>query len=616
MFEIGELIDERYEVLGSLGSGGMAHVFRAHDNHLEREVALKVLRPHLTEADSERFRREIRALARLNHRGIVSIFDLGLGEAVYFAMELIRGGPMTDLGPYDPDPESVNQLLGAAMTVAEALGYVHRLGMVHRDLTPRNILLTELGTPKVMDFGLVQLTETSKALTRTGFTLGTPQYMAPEQATGDATGAATDLYAFGAVLYRAVTGAPAFDAENDQAVLYQHVYGQVVPPREVNPQVPRALEELILALLEKEPGKRPPSGSAVADALRGIRKAELSRAQGRASAGPGRSGVYPAGPPNGGNLKRRWTLSLDEGPQWPAGLSASSGFLLVGLRSDALAVVRPADGGVQAVFSLKDEASQPPLAHAGRLYLTSRDGSLQALEWPRGEVAWGQDDAGVVGITTLGDGLLLAQGEALTHLSKDGEERWHCPLQASAVIPPTVGHGLAFTATNDGWLHAARTTAGNHVFKVEVGQMTAPPATTNGVLLIPTREGELHAFDLAKRDVLWSFDLEGEQWSTPAVWREYVFAVSWGQRLHALSLKSGDDVWTQELRAPVTASPVVAGGNLYVATEAGELCVFDAGSGRELYRDLVANAAIQASPLPLDDGVIVAAIDGTVVAYG
>src|SRR5690606_2987492 len=157
---------------------------------------------------------------------------------------------------------------------------------------------------------------------------------------------------------------------------------------------------------------------------------------------------------------------------------------------------------------------------------------------------------------------------------------------------------------------------GSHAFKVEVGAMAAPPSAAGGTAFLPVRAGELHAFDLERREVAWSYDLEGEQWTTPVPWQQYVFATSWGQRLHAISQRSGDDVWSRPLPAPVTATPVVAAGALYVATEAGDLIVLDARSGRVLHSEKVANNAIQASVLPVDGGIYVAALDGTLAAFG
>ena len=615
MFGPGTVLGERYEIEGPLGQGGMAHVFAAHDRHLDRPVALKVLRPHLTETDAERFRREIRALARLSHPGIVTIFDLGQGEHVYFAMERIDGGPFTELGPYEADVASQQRLLHAATDVADTLGYVHRLGMVHRDLTPRNILLTPHGRPKLMDFGLVQLTETSRELTRTGFTLGTPQYMAPEQATGEATGAATDLYAFGVVLYRTVTGVAPYDADNDQAVLYQHVYGDLAPPIDRNPLVPEALSELIIALLAKRPGDRPRNGTVVAERLRTILGQLQRDAVGVPAGGAARVAVYPSGPGAPRPLRERWRIQLDQGPQWPAGLAAAEGFLLAGLRSDALAVLHPADGGVHARFPLEDEVEHPPLHVGGAVWIASRDGGLARIAWPEGRTEW-RGDVDVAGLAAVGDGLLLARRDGgLERWRGDGTLIWRAELGAPAAIPPVAHRNEAIVACEDGTVHAVALADGRPRFRADLDAVPAHAAASAGTVLLQERAGELHGFSVEERDVLWSYGLEGEQYGGPAVLDGRVYTAGWGRVLRCLSLRSGDDLWSRPLPAAVTAPPVVASGVVWVGTEGGDLLGFDAVDGDPRFHETVAHAPIQAPPLPIDGRLIVAATDGTVVAF-
>lgn len=609
----GTLLDERYDVVGTLGQGGMAQVYRAFDRHLEREVALKVLRPHLTEADTERFRREIMTLAKLSHPNIVSIYDLGRGDTVYFAMELISGGPLTELGPLGADPEPLREFLDAAVAVAEALAYVHRLGMVHRDLTPRNILLTPEGHPKVMDFGLVQLAETSRQLTRTGLTLGTPQYMAPEQAQGGATGAHTDLYALGAVLYKTATGTAPFEAENDLTLLYQHVYGTPIPPVELNPVLPQSLSDLILRLLAKDPLERPASGERVADALRTIQAetADTSRAQ--RLGGPGQHGVFSGGPVDPVRLKRAWSAKLPEGPQWPSALTAAAGFILLGLRSEEVAVLHPSDGSVLARFETDDEVNSAVVGVGDTLLYTSRAGTLSAHRWPSGDLLWRDPDAEAVGFTPYAGDLLVATGGGLERRSLQNGPRWHYESDPAATAPTFCGNLLCFV-TRTGWLHGVGLDGAGR-FKVEVGEVTAQSAAKGNVLLLPERGGDLHAFSLETFNVLWTYDMEGPLWASPVVWGPYVYSASWAGVMRCLALASGDDVWEAPLGGRVTATPVVAGGVLYAVTETGELFALDARTGAKLFSEPVSSSPLQASPLVLSRTVVVAALDGTVRAY-
>ena len=265
--DVGSRLAGRYDLRALLGEGGSARVFHALDTLIDREVAVKVMHAHVPDSDRSRFLREVRTLARLTHPGIVPVLELGTEEDTgrpFFTMPLMTGGPVTALGPLEDAPLPLARYLTAAAFASRALHFIHAQGITHRDLTPGNVLLDDAGLPRIMDFGLVALSEHTRHLTRSGVTLGTPAYMAPEQARGVGVGPRSDLYALGAVLYRVACGIPPFVGDSDQSVMFQHVYERVPDPRDLNPAVPDAIARVLLALLAKRPEDRPESGEALA----------------------------------------------------------------------------------------------------------------------------------------------------------------------------------------------------------------------------------------------------------------------------------------------------------------------------------------------------------------
>jgi WD40 repeat protein len=259
-----------YEVLGELGRGGMGVVYKARQLGLNRMVALKMILAggHACEGDRARFRREAEAVARLQHPNIVQIHAVGEHDGLpYFALEYLDGGSLAQRLDHKPQPAR-----HAAQTVgllARAIDLAHRQGIVHRDLKPGNVLLTVDGTPKLTDFGLAKHLDAETALTQSNAILGTPSYMAPEQAAGNhrAVGPAADVYALGAILYEMLTGRPPFLAETPLDTVLQVVGEEPVPPSRFSPKMPRELEAVCLKCLEKQPRKRYLSAAALADDL-------------------------------------------------------------------------------------------------------------------------------------------------------------------------------------------------------------------------------------------------------------------------------------------------------------------------------------------------------------
>ncbi len=258
-----------YEVLGLLGKGGMGVVYQARHLALGRVVALKMIlhAEHAGEEERRRFRSEAEAVARLQHPHVVQVFEVGEHQGLPFmALEYCPGGSLSDRLDGTPWPPAKAAAL--VETLARAVSAAHQAGLVHRDLKPANVLLSAEDQPKVSDFGLAKRMD-ARGMTQTGAVVGTPSYMAPEQASGDTRqiGPAADVYALGAILYELLTGRPPFKAATAMDTVLQVLAEEAVPIRRLQPKVPRDLETVCLKCLHKDAGKRYPSAEALAEDL-------------------------------------------------------------------------------------------------------------------------------------------------------------------------------------------------------------------------------------------------------------------------------------------------------------------------------------------------------------
>ena len=285
----------RYRVTEKIGSGGMAEVYKAVDEVLGRTVAVKVLHPRYASDPGfvARFRQEAQAAANLSHPAIVNIYDWGRDDETYYiVMEYVRG---TDLKAVIEQQGAVDPLKAAeyASQVCAALAVAHGYDIIHRDIKPHNIVLAADGSVKVMDFGIARAGNST--MTQTGSVLGTAHYVSPEQAQGRPLGPASDLYSLGVVLYELTTGRLPFDADTPVAVALKQVNEDPVPPRLINPDIPPALEAVILHAMQKDPAARYSSAEEMrADLRRVLGGAAVQPPPAVAAGGIGETSVMPA----------------------------------------------------------------------------------------------------------------------------------------------------------------------------------------------------------------------------------------------------------------------------------------------------------------------------------
>jgi serine/threonine-protein kinase len=269
----GDLIADRYELEELVGTGGMSTVFRAHDLQLERRVAIKILHEHYAEDPEylERFRREARAVARLSHPNIVTVIDRGDDDGrQYIVFEHVEGENLKELAVRS-GRLPVRQALELVLAVADGLAFAHAQGLVHRDVKPQNVLLSDEGEVKVTDFGIARSLHVEHGVTQTGTVLGTGEYLAPEQASGGQVSPATDVYSLGVVLWELLAGDVPFTGDNFVAVALRHVNEPPPHLRERRPDVSPRLEAAIERALAKDPARRFPSMKAFGQELRACR---------------------------------------------------------------------------------------------------------------------------------------------------------------------------------------------------------------------------------------------------------------------------------------------------------------------------------------------------------
>ena len=269
---IGQLLDDRYEILEVIGTGGMAVVYKALDHRLNRLVAIKILKDEFSGDDEfrRRFRAEGEAVAMLSHPNIVQVYDVSSSDtANYLVMELING---ISLKQYMEVKGVLNwkETLHFAMQIAKGLEHAHSRGIVHRDIKPHNVMVLKDGSVKVMDFGIARVMSKSNTLTKEA--LGSVHYISPEQAKGGYTDSRSDIYSLSVVMYEMMTGRPPFDGESPVAVAIQHINGGAPKPSSLNPNIPVGMEQIILKGMALEPKDRYASATEMIQDMEEFRK--------------------------------------------------------------------------------------------------------------------------------------------------------------------------------------------------------------------------------------------------------------------------------------------------------------------------------------------------------
>lgn len=551
----------KYEIRGRLGRGSFAEVLLAWHPVLEAPRALKVPYDQSPERTS-RLAAEARTQAQLVHPHICQVYDTDQAEGTFFiVMEYAAGGSLRRaLGK---GPVELDMALGWFFQTAEALSFAHRRGVVHRDLKPDNLLLSDEGSLKVADYGLARvLRPAEEARTRAG----TFQYMAPEQMKGQAT-FLSDLWSLGVVFYEVLSGRAPFRAESQWALASRIMSADAEPLLKARADLPPPLAECLHRLLERDPARRTPSAEALLEELRGIEKL-LGRTRPLAASPPPRQEGFSG-------ASSRETIALYDWPQARGGPARQG--------SVSSELVMP----LQLAWRSRVGASvvAPPVVSQGLVVVATTAGELVLLEEAWGaEVSRVELDGSFPAAPAVAGGLAYAAGYSARLYAVELTEAkplWEAELGAPSVATPAATEEALFVPLMDGRLLRLSREGGALEASFQAGAaLASPPLVVGEMVLVGSREGRLYALEVEGLSERWCFDAAG--WidaGASAAGEGLVVVGSHDGSVSALEAATGLKRWQEGFSSWVVSSPAVSGGAAYVAAFDGTAAALDLESG-------------------------------------
>ncbi len=503
----------------------MGEVYLAQDTESGDKVALKILPPELTRNPQyvERFRREAKAVSRLEHPHVIRVYDVGEEESVHFiSMEFLGGSPLSEM----IRKHGRLPILDAAkiiIDISDALEFAHSNGVIHRDVKPDNILSDEKGEFKIMDFGIARMDEGTQ-LTMTGTIMGTPEYMSPEQASGKKVDKRTDIYSLGIVFYEMLTGKVPFRAETALEVIQMHITQVPESPKVHNPEIPGNLAGIIGKMVEKKPADRYASFNHVVNAI--------TRAIPKAATASAKAPVRPVKPAKAQPVEKAAPRVRERVVrEIPATVKlALSLSILLNVALFALYMLRPAAGPVEPgppSFAIGGQIIAPPTAAGSTMYVGTQDGALYACDLRTGLVDW---------VFETGDQITAA---------------------------PLVVDGRVYVASWDKHVYALDASAGGTlIWKVNTGDIiSAAPVLSEGILFVTTRKGGVFALDAKTGAERWNGNTGGSGNLSPTVLEGVIFMEGEG-RLLAFDATAGRRLGSFSVSRMKT-SPVRVGNRFY-----------------------------------------------------